>query len=289
MEKAHALASAPTLRLTPDVRIHSESVLSELEQSFRSAFNLFRTAIHRKDCGLVRVAMAECSYIRAKNEATRVRLGFPEDLFCGIVGKMTAGVDLTRSTTLRVEENGRTGMLLAYFSTRDHFDPFGLGTGMPAVIVLRYIREGGIWKYDSLLMNPLDPDQVADLNNGNYSQLDCPRFHPNGQVPPTPVEQGPPCYDYEALINVNSFGYHAEIILNGISIVRTTANTAARAGLRKGENTITIKSAVLEHPDIIRITIQARNREEYKPVEVFKVQLDHPEPTITQEFVVTLD
>jgi hypothetical protein len=261
-----------------------------LEKSFKAAFDKYRDAIHRKDNDMLKAAMTPAAYMKAKNEAVSLKRSFPTDFFASMFVKVFSDMDLGKGKTMRAAENGNTGILISFFPKSAKFNPFEPGgDAMVAFFISRYVKEGDVWKYSDASIEGLEDEDEAKLVKGDLSRLDEEKFKASGAVEPVPDEQGPPDYDYDAIININSFGYQTEVTLNGKAIGKTSANLAARAGVKKGENTIVIKSTAVESPDIIRVKILARKNDDAEPVEVFNIELDKPSATVTKTFQVKLD
>lgn len=121
--------------------------------------------------------------------------------------------DLAKLRLLEVQAVGPTAHLV-YFGKVD----LGLETDeVPEnVIVLKFFKEKGEWKFDSnKLMNlAASPDVRSALQAGGKPDfLDQPAFTPSGIVPPTPKQCRKP--QYCAVLQIQSYGYETKARMTG--------------------------------------------------------------------------
>jgi len=262
---------------------------TDLETAFKTSFDKFRQSIIAKDTEQLKAAMAASSYMKMKNQGIAYKMDFPKDFFEGMGGKLYTSLDLSKVETLKVLENKNTGMLVALAPKSAKFDPFEMGEDAQAMLItFSFIKEAGVWKFSEAPMEPLKEDEGAKLLKLDLTKLDDDRYKPSGVVPPAQAEEAAPDYDYDAVLNINSFGYEVEVILNGKALRKTQGNSAQRTGVKKGDNTIVIKSVAMDGAYDFKVTISA-SKGEQAPIEVFNLKVGKPEPVITKTFLVNLE
>lgn len=261
----------------------------ELETELKAAYEKFRQAVIAKDHAQMKAAMSASAYTIMKNQGIAYKMDFPKDFFDGMAGKLHAGLEISKLRTLRALEKNNTGTLVVLASKSAKFDPFGIGSDPEhTLLILAFIKEDGSWKYDALAMEGISDAEESKLMQGDLSKLNEDKFIPSGVVPATPAEEAAPDYDYDGILNINSFGYEVEVILNGKALRKTQGNSAQRTGLKKGDNTIVIKSAALDGAYDFKVTISA-SKEGHAPVEVFNLVVEKPESVITKTFFVDFE
>jgi len=259
---------------------------TDLETEFKTAYEKFRQAVMAKDHVQMKAAMSASAYMTMKNQGIAYKMNFPKDFFDGMPGKLHAGLDLSKLKILRALEKNNTGTLVVLAAKSSGFDPFGMGSDPePMALILTFVKEDGAWKYDALSMEGIDDAEETKLVKGDLSKLDEDKFKPSGVVPPTPVEEAAPDYDYDAILNV-IFGRNVEVTLNGKVFEKANSSTATRTGVKKGENTIVIKC---DGSSSLKISIQARKDKATEPVRVFDLDVENPDPVITKTFLVNLE
>lgn len=168
----------------------------------------------------------------------------------------------------------------------DKFDPFGMGEDAQAMLItFSFTKEAGVWKFNEAPLEPIEEEEEAKLLKLDLSKLDNDRYKPSGVVPPTPAEEAAPDYDYDAILNI-IFGQNVEVNLNGKTFKSASGSSATRTGVKKGENTIVIKSTTSSS---IKITIRARKDNNTEPEIVFDLDIENPDPVITRTFQVSLE
>lgn len=261
----------------------------KLETELTAAYEKFRKAVIAKDHAQMKEALSASSYMIMKNQGIAHKMDFPKDFFEGMPGKLHAGLDLSKLKILQALEKNNTGTLVVLATRSARFDPFGMGSDPePTLLILFFIKEDGVWKYDTLSMEGIDDAEETKLLKGDLSKLNEAKFKPSGVIPAAPAEESAPDYDYDGVLNINSFGYEVEVILNGKALRKTQGNSAQRTGLKKGDNTIVIKSVALDGAYDFKVTISA-SKEGHAPVEVFNLTVEKPEPVITKTFLVNLE
>jgi hypothetical protein len=259
---------------------------SELETEFKAAYEKFRQAVIAKDHAQMKQAMSASAYMIMKNQGVAFKMDFPKGFFEGMPGKLHAALDLSKLRILQAFQKNNTGTLIVLATRSARFNPFGMDSDPePALLVLSFIKEAGVWKYDTLSIEGIDDSQESTLLKGDFTKLKEDAFQPSGVVPPVPAEEAAPDYDYDAVLNI-VFGHDVEVTLNGKIFEKANGSRASRTGVKKGENTIVIKCA---GSSSLKISIQARKDGGTEPVRVFDLDVENPEPVITKTFVVNLE
>ena len=108
------------------------------------------------------------------------------------------------------------------------------------LLVLKYIKEAGNWKFDATrIINLAGAAEIrAQLkNSGNSPALNDPDLIPSGAIPATPAPCRAP--DHIALLQISSLGYSTGAKVNNFDIA-TVTDTAEQhliiGGLNNGEN-----------------------------------------------------
>lgn len=262
---------------------------SELETKFTASYEKFRQAVIAKDHTQLKQAMSASAYMTMKNQGIAYKMDFPKEFFEGMGGKLHVGLDISKLKPLRALDKNNTGMLVVLATRSARFDPFGMGGDPePTLLILTFIKEDGLWKFDALSMEGIDDAEESKLMQGDLSKINEDKFKPSGVIPAAPAEESAPDYDYDGVLNINSFGYEVEVILNGKALRKTQGNSAQRTGLKKGDNTIVIKSVAMDGAYDFKVTISA-SKGDQAPVEVFNLKVEKPEPVITKTFLVNLE
>lgn len=256
----------------------------ELETELKAAYEKFRQAVITKDHAQMKAAMSAPAYMIMKNQGIAYKMDFPKDFFEGMPGKLHSGLDLSNLKTLRALEKNNTGTLVVLAGKSAKFDPFEMGSDPePMLLVLGFIKEDGVWKYDTFSMVGIDSAEETKIEKGDLSKLDDDKFKPSGIVPAVPSEEAAPDYDYDAVLNI-TFGRDVEVTLNGKTFEKANGSSATRTGVKKGENTIVIKSATTSG---LKISIYAK-KNGAESIKVFELDIEKPGEIITKTFQVDM-
>lgn len=150
-----------------------------------------------------------------------------------------------------------------------------VGGAGDSLIVFRYFRVGGSWKYDSLSVTPLPNKAQADLKAGRLDFLNDPAFQPSGELPLTPKPCPTP--DYVADVHLVAIGYKVVVEINGISKHSTEHQPLTElviGGLKKGKNRLSLRAKALpETPEkerLLKVTLYAKTGDRKNPaIKVF--------------------
>ena len=213
-----------------EARADATPTQSELE----SIYYTWRQSMMRADYDLWRSSTAIFRQRLVRNQIVSEKKPFPQTLF---VMEMRPP-SLTGLKCVGIRTVGNTAAI-TYYGKVD----FGVG-GQPTdnAFVLLFVRENGIWKYDTARFFNLSklPDVKRRLAKGDVKILDeQDGFQPLGKVPATPPLCPKP--QYIAKIFVDCPGRKVNANINNISF-HTFENTREAAlvsgGLKVGQNSI---------------------------------------------------
>lgn len=210
----------------------------ELQTTLETAYHAWRQAMITKDYNALQSASAVYRQMETRNRIISQRLRYPEALFEIPVQAPT----LSQLTLLNIFAKGDTANAI-YYGKAD----FGL-TGNQEVrdnfIVLKYIRESGLWKFDNLRIIKFgnDPDLLLKIRNADFSFLQDPAFQPTGVAPLVAKPVKAPAYLAELWIAAN--GFDVTVNINNGNHKSRLINDDGRdliiGGLMKGQNTISL-------------------------------------------------
>jgi len=120
------------------------------------------------------------------------------------------------------------------------------GTEIPDnLLVLHFLREDGIWKFDNLRLVRIgnDGEILLQIRNSDFSFLNGAEFQPAEQLPP--IQQPVTMPDMIAEAWVDATGFEVKIYINNLltgtfSNLKTTE--LVNGGVNKGQNFIRIDS-----------------------------------------------
>ncbi len=258
--------------------------------NLRQVYLNWRHAMVNKNSSLWKAYTSSVRQINVRNRLWSERLRFPDAVFSSPI----APPDINSLKATRVRQKGRTAKAI-YFGKVD----FGVG-GTPTenVFVVSYLNEGGSWKYHSGEFVKLDllPDVKKQLKAGDYKFFDSADFHPDGKVPPKPLQlRGPVkyiaktyvfCPGREVNVSVNRISKHlfqntkrAEVIIGG-----------ARDGANQLQYSIKdIPGGDPKSPITIRVYLMSEVKG-VKPIKIAEYQVDDgtkPKASGTLNFNVT--
>jgi len=182
--------------------------------------------------------------VRTQNLVVSRKGKWPQSIF-RLPFRLPEIATLAHLATLR---NGDTAHLI-YFGQID----FGLagGTVPDNVILLKFVREDGAWKYDNTryfnLAEEPEVRRMAELGDTEF--LDDPQFQPTGEVPEIPRRIAPP--DYVGDLWIASLGYETTIRIGDLheTVVANQEVTAAViGGLSRSGLPITVSAREIDFP-----------------------------------------
>lgn len=216
-----------------------------MQRPFEGLYSAWREAMEKQDINGWQQVTAQSRQMRTRNEIVSQRMRYPEALFDSPVRAPELRGLVCVDTLVR----GDTASSV-YFGRAD----FGLGDPTEVrdnFVVLRFIREFGVWKFDNLRVVKFgdDAEVLAKVRNRDRSYLEAPEFQPDAAPPAVPGAVNAP--DYLAELWVTAAGYETTITVNGqhqTAITNDSGRELVMGGLVKGVNRIkvTVKPAEIE-------------------------------------------
>ncbi|MEM7699955.1 MAG: hypothetical protein AAF236_16290, partial [Verrucomicrobiota bacterium] len=219
-----------------------------LRVGLESIYNAWRQATLTANVAEWERWTAYSRQVETRNRIVSQRLPFPQAFFEDPIappplgGLISLGV-LTTGQTATSTYFGKAN----FGGAEDGFIPDN-------ILVLHFLNEDGLWKFDTLRVVKLgnDADLLLQIQNADFSFLRGEEFQPAAKLPPVAQPVNPPEFLAEAWID--STGYETAIKVNGhptgtFSNIKTSELIIG--GLRRGQNTIeiTIKSIELAPQD----------------------------------------
>lgn len=256
----------------------------DLAKSLEATYLKWRTAVLEKDIETWHGVTASYTKMNIRNTIVSQRLNFPDAFFKTPLSPPA----IENLTFLGANAAGQTAQAV-YFGKVD-FELTDEDVEVPeTLLVLRFIKEGADWKFDTTRMMGLAgmDDLEKQIRSGDYSFLNDEAFTPPGNVPPVPQ----PCKrpDKIAHLQLLSIGYDTEVTINGGSrhfVSNNKANQLIIGGLSGGSNEIKFRtrpsprmSGDEEVPREFGIRIVTVDDQGIKdPVEVFKYEPEEGKP-----------
>ena len=216
-----------------------------MQRQFEGLYSAWRDAMEKQDLKAWEQVTAQARQMRVRNEIVSQRLRFPDALFLSPV----RAPELRGLSWVDTLVRGDTASSV-YFGKAD----FGLGEPSEIrdnFVVLRFLREFGVWKFDNLRVVKFgdDSEMIAKIRNQDRSYLDAPEFQPDAKPPKLMGQVNAP--DFIAEIWVTAAGYEATVTVNGqheTQISNDSGRELVLGGLVKGLNRIKVevKPAALE-------------------------------------------
>lgn len=216
-----------------------------LRVTLERAYESWRTAMEEGDLEKWKATTAFSRQIETQNRIISQRLPFPDVLFedpvesPSLAGLIAMGVLSTPETATST-----------YFGNAN-FGGDGPAAGAENMLVLHFLREDGVWKFDNLRLVKIgnDGEILLQIKNGDFSFLQGEEFQPLPQLPPLPQPVSEP--EFLAKAWIDSTGYETTIIINGISMGKYTnvkTTELILGGVRSGGNTIEIQVSPSSQP-----------------------------------------
>jgi len=245
---------------------HGQEEGAVLQAVLEKAYLKWSDAMLRKDAQAWAASISRFRQTVIRNSVVSERLSFPDAVFASEVKPP----ELAGLRLLEAQAVGDTAHLV-YFGRID------LGQDKELirenVLKLKFLRENGVWKYDSNRISRLDsaPEVLKALQEGKRPDfLDTPEYTPPGTLPPMP----PLCRipDYKAGSKLQSFGYATTVSMNGVTYETVQDGLDQQVligGLVKGHNEITLNIKAVPRPEgekpVLQIRVYILPREPGKP------------------------
>ncbi len=209
-----------------------------MKRQFEGLYSAWRSAMEKRDFAAWQQVTSQARQGEIRNQIVSQRLTYPEALFLTPMSAPKIEALIHVDTLVR----GDTASSV-YFGKAD----FGVSEASEVrdnFIVLRFVREFGIWKYDNLRIVKFgdDPEVLLKLRNRDHSFLEAPEFQPDAVPPVIPGPVSSP--DYIAELWVTAVGYEARITVNAqhrSAIANDSGRELINGGLVKGSNRLSLE------------------------------------------------
>lgn len=237
-----AVSAAEPSNKTADTPVNKPA--PELQGGLESVYNTWRNAMTQKDFNAWKSTTAGYRQMETRNRIVSQRRRFPDALFTIPM----AAPSLSNLVLLNTFAKGDTASAI-YFGKAN----FGVATDQVIsdnLIVLKFIRETGKWKFDKLRVIKFgnDPGLLQKIHNQDFSFLQDPTFQPSGIVPIIAKAVKIPAYLAELWIATN--GFEVTVNINRGNHISRLKNDDGRyliiGGLVKGQNTISLSITPVE-------------------------------------------
>lgn len=233
--RAQEAPPAPATSVPPVVPATSSP---GMQRQFSGLYASWKDAMEKEDFEAWQKVTAQSRQARIRNRIVSQRLKYPESLFQVPVSAPPLRGLLHVDTLVR----GDTASSV-YFGKAD----FGISAPTEVrdnFIVLRFVREFGLWKYDNLRIVKFgdDPELLLKIRNGDNSFLQAPEFLPDETPPAIPGPVGLP--DYIAEVWITAVGYEVEVVINtqhSSEIANNQGRDLIIGGLSKGNNRLSVE------------------------------------------------
>lgn len=259
-----------------------------LRVTLESAYENWKVAMTTGDIKKWETTTAFSRQREIQNRIISQRLPFPHTLFADPMDSPQLG----GLVSLGVLSNGFAATS-TYFGRAN----FGnaAGTEIPDnLLVLHFLKEDGVWKFDNLRLVRIgdDGEILLQIRNTDFSFLEGAEFQPAEQLPPIPQPVTIPDMIAEAWIDAT--GYEVKVYVNN-RLTGTFSNMKitelVNGGVNRGQNMIRIESKRLTEAGSgtpkVEVAIYAAADAESKANRVFHYRPGgEPEPSVTHGFDV---
>ncbi len=233
----------------------------QLRNSLEGLYESWRVAVANKDLAAWEQVTAVSRQVKIRNRIVSEKAPFPQAFFDDPIQAPSLG----GLVSLGCLSRGNTATLIYYGKIN-----FGLGDEPAKIpdnlLVLRFAKNDGVWKFDNLRLVKIgnDGEILLNIRNQDFSFLKGVEFQPPLAPDPVPASVNPP--DYIAELWITSIGYEVEVIVNG-NVSATIADYSGKelviGGVKRGKNTVEIKTKALTEikgnaPSKIEIAIYAQ-------------------------------
>lgn len=275
------------LALTP-VQAQTAQPAPRLRVTLENAYENWKTAMVTGDIKKWEATTAFSRQREIQNRIVSQRRPFPNTLF----EDPMSSPQLAGLVSLGVLSNGFAATS-TYFGRAN----FGNATGTEIpdnLLVLHFLREDGVWKFDNLRLVRIgnDGEILLQIRNSDFSFLQGAEFQPAEQLPP--IQQPVSMPDMIAEVWVDATGYEVKIYVN-TRLTGTFSNLKitelVNGGVNKGQNMIRIETKPLAEansaPPKVEVAVYAAPDAESKANRVFHYRpAGKPEPSATHGFDV---
>ncbi len=261
-----------------------------LRVTLESAYENWKTAMTTGDIKKWESTTAFSRQREIQNRIISQRLPFPQTLFEDPMDSPQLG----GLVSLGVLSNG-------FAATSTYFGRANFGNAAGTVIpdnllVLHFLKEDGVWKFDNLRLVRIgdDGEILLQIRNADFSFLNGAEFQPAETLPP--IQQPVTAPDMIAEAWIDATGYEVKVYVNN-RLTGTFANLKitelVTGGVNKGQNLIRIETKPMAEsgnnngPAKVEVAIYAAADAESKANRVFHYRPSGtPEPSVTHGFEV---
>ncbi len=235
-----------------------------LRAELERAYAAFQQAMRSRNAAAFAAATSRYRQMSLRNEIVSLRQPWPAAVFKTVL----KAPDISRLAFIDAAALGETARAV-YFGRVDFALESGITPENP--LVLRFLREGGAWKFDWIQYVNLGSDDATrrEIKTGGRRFLENDDFRLSGRYPAVPQ----PCREpYQvAALKILATSCRVTVDINRGAHTETVHNNAGgriiTGGLQKGYNQVRITPAVTpgaKVPPQLEVTILTR-REAYAP------------------------
>lgn len=262
-----------------------------LQQTLETSYQRWRGAMLRQDARGWAANITMYRQVTMRNLIVSQRQHFPEAVFAVPLQPP----DLAGLRLLEAQAVGDTAHLL-------YFGRVNMGGDLAEVphnmLMLKFFRENGYWRYDSSRMINLEgsPDVREKLLKGGPPDfLDEPEFTPPGTPPSVPPLCEKP--EHMAGCTIQAFGYEARMKINGFDYPAVQDNAEKMfviGGLKNGTNEVQIEIKAAEIAEkaerFLQLDLFVFTGEAGKPsIRVFHHEINEASPPPLLKLPVVID
>lgn len=210
----------------------------DLQALLENIYLTWRQAMNSKDFNTWSATTAASRQMATRNRIISQRLSYPKALFSIPV----QAPPLAQLVLLDVLAKGDTANAI-YYGKVD----FGLASDQTITdnfMVLKFVKELGLWKFDNLriIKTGNDPDLQNKIRTSDFSFLKTDVFQPSGFAPLVAKSVNPPAYLAELWIAANGFDVRVNVNQGNHKshITNDDGRDLIIGGLVKGKNTVSL-------------------------------------------------
>lgn len=215
----------------------------EMRRQFEGLYDAWREAMVKKDFVAWQKTTGSSRQMETRNRIVSQMMRYPDVLFSGPVAAPDIGKLLHSDVLVR----GDTATSI-YFGKADFgvSDPSQVADNF---VVLSFVREYGVWKFDKLRVVKIadNSDILLQIRNRDHRFLEGPEFQPAKTPPVVPRPVNPP--DFVAEVRIRAIGYRATVEINGqhrTTVANDDGRDLVNGGLKDGNNQIRIVTESVE-------------------------------------------
>ncbi len=211
----------------------------ELRPTLELIYDTWQRALNEKDLATWQQVTARSRQMETQNRIVSQQLPFPETL----LNDPIAAPSLGGLTALGTFSTGQSASSVYY--GRVNFGESAAGEVPNNVIVLQFLKDVGVWKFDTLRLVKFGPDGdlLGQLRSGDLSFLSGPEFQPSRQLPKISPAVTRPAYVAEAWVGANNAQVTISVNGNPASeFANARSSELLLGGVRRGTNRLTIQT-----------------------------------------------